>query len=92
MFYKLHTEISGSGEPLVLVHGMGSASSAWKPIRPLLNEFYTVVTVDLPGHGKTPYIKGQPMDPHSLALGVLEQLSSAPDICGSSLPMSCRTD
>ena len=76
MFYKLHTEISGSGESLVLIHGMGSASSAWKPIRPLLNEFYTVVTVDLPGHGKTPYIKGQPMDPHSLALGVLEQLSS----------------
>ena len=39
MFYKLHTEISGSGESLVLIHGMGSASSAWKPIRPLLNEF-----------------------------------------------------
>jgi len=60
MFYKLHTEISGSGESLVLIHGMGSASSAWKPIRPLLNEFYTVVTVDLPGHGRRPTSKASP--------------------------------
>ncbi len=72
----LHFEISGSGEPLVLVHGLGSASTVWKPIRNLLSESFTVITVDLPGHGKTPYVKGQPMDPHSLAGYVLEQLSA----------------
>ncbi len=65
MTYTLHTEISGAGEPLVLIHGMGSASTAWKPIRPLLNPHFKVITLDLPGHGKTPYLKGQPMDPHS---------------------------
>jgi len=74
--YPLHHEISGTGEPLVLIHGMGSASTAWKPIRNELNQDFTVITVDLPGHGKTPYVKGQPMDPHSLATYVLEQLSS----------------
>jgi pimeloyl-ACP methyl ester carboxylesterase len=74
--YPLHHEISGTGEPLVLIHGMGSASTAWKPIRYELNQDFTVITVDLPGHGKTPYVKGQPMDPHSLATYVLEQLSS----------------
>jgi len=74
--YPLHNEISGTGEPLVLIHGMGSASTAWKPIRNELNQDFTVITVDLPGHGKTPYVKGQPMDPHSLATYVLEQLSS----------------
>ena len=76
MTYTLHSEISGAGEPLVLIHGMGSASTAWKPIRPLLNQHFKVITLDLPGHGKTPYLKGQPMDPHSLGLAVLEELSA----------------
>ena len=72
---RLHTSISGSGEPLVLVHGMGSASTAFKPIRSLLEENFTVITIDLPGHGETPMLPGRPMDPHSLALNVLEELS-----------------
>lgn len=71
---RLYNEITGSGDPLVLIHGMGSASTAWKPVRPALSRDFTVITVDLPGHGKTPYIKGEPMDPHSLALYVFEQL------------------
>lgn len=74
--YPLHNEITGSGDHLVLVHGMGSASTAWKPIRPTLEKDFTVITVDLPGHGKTPYSKGQPMDPHSLGTYVLDQLTS----------------
>ena len=67
---RLHTSIGGSGEPLVLVHGMGSASTAFKPIRSLLEENFTVITIDLPGHGETPMLPGRPMDPHSLALNV----------------------
>lgn len=74
--YKLNYEITGSGEPIVLVHGLGSASTVWKPIRPLLERDFTVITVDLPGHGKSAYSKGQPMDPHSLALYVAEQMSA----------------
>jgi pimeloyl-ACP methyl ester carboxylesterase len=72
--HPLHYEITGSGDPLVLIHGMGSASTAWKPVRPNLNKDFTVITVDLPGHGKTPYVQGQPMDPHSLGLYVCEAL------------------
>ncbi len=74
--YNLNYEITGSGDPIVLVHGLGSASTVWKPIRPLLERDFTVITVDLPGHGKSTYSKGQPMDPHSLALYVSEQLSA----------------
>ena len=73
---RLNTEISGTGEPLVLIHGMGSASSAWKPIRPLLDKEFTVIAVDLPGHGATKYQSGRPMDPNSLGLNVLEELST----------------
>lgn len=74
--YNLNYEITGSGDPIVLVHGLGSASTVWKPIRPSLERDFTVITVDLPGHGKSTYSKGQPMDPHSLALYVSEQLSA----------------
>ncbi|MEY3254173.1 MAG: hypothetical protein RJA01_179 [Actinomycetota bacterium] len=73
--HSLHYEISGNGEPLVLIHGLGSASTVWKPIRNLLDQSFKVISLDLPGHGKTPYAKGQPMDPHSLAGNVFDQLS-----------------
>lgn len=72
---RLNHEITGNGEPLLLIHGMGSASSAWKPIRGQLNAKFKVITVDMPGHGETPYNQGAAMDPHSLALAVLNEMS-----------------
>ena len=72
---RLNHMISGTGEPLLLVHGMGSSSTAWKPIRSMLDSKFTVITVDMPGHGETPYIEGSAMDPHSLALAVLHEMS-----------------
>lgn len=72
---RLNSQISGKGAPLVLVHGLGSASSVWKPIRSILNQSFEVITVDLPGHGKTPYQNGQPMDPHSLGQYVFDELT-----------------
>jgi pimeloyl-ACP methyl ester carboxylesterase len=50
---KLAIESFGTGEPLVLIHGMGSAATAWKPIIGDLKNKFKVVTVDLPGHGRT---------------------------------------
>lgn len=86
---RLHHTISGEGAPLLLIHGMGSASSAWNSIRPSLDKEFTVIAVDLPGHGETPYIKGAPMDPHSMALNVLSEMSHLGfdtfNICGNSL-------
>ena len=60
--------------PLLLIHGMGSASTAWKLITPALSEELTVIAIDLPGHGNTPLPKDQAMDPHSLALLVKAEL------------------
>jgi pimeloyl-ACP methyl ester carboxylesterase len=73
---SLHFEVSGNGQPLLLIHGLGSASTVWKPIRGLLNSDFTVISVDLPGHGNSAYMKGQPMDPHSLGHQVAEQMSA----------------
>lgn len=44
---------SGSGKPLLLVHGLGSSQIFWNTIRPALTD-RQVITVDLPGHGGTP--------------------------------------
>jgi pimeloyl-ACP methyl ester carboxylesterase len=61
---------------LVLVHGMGSASTAWKPIIPELKAHFTLVTLDLPGHGNTPMSISQAMDPRSLGDAVCETMTS----------------
>lgn len=42
---------SGTGEPLVLVHGVGLQSAAWAPQTAALSRAYCVVALDLPGHG-----------------------------------------
>ncbi|CAB4833555.1 unannotated protein [freshwater metagenome] len=62
--------------PLLLIHGMGSASTAWKTIAPNLEKLFTVVTIDLPGHGETPLDKSQLMDPQSLALAVIQTMKT----------------
>ena len=55
---------------------MGSASTIWKGIRPALERVFEVITVDLPGHGQTPYDPGQAMDPASLADLVVANMDS----------------
>ena len=65
---------TGGGEPLLLIHGMGSASSAWKLITPILAKNFKVISIDLPGHGGSSYIPSQPMDPHSLAVVIHNQM------------------
>ncbi|MFE5287701.1 alpha/beta fold hydrolase [Nocardia sp. NPDC056611] len=42
---------TGSGEPLVLVHGVGSRWEVWEPIIGTLAESFEVIAVDLPGFG-----------------------------------------
>ncbi len=71
---KLAYESWGSGEPLVLLHGMGSSTSVWKTIRPTLQDKFQVIAFDLPGHGNTNLNPKQAMDPYSLALLITQQL------------------
>lgn len=71
---KLVTEKFGNGEPVLLIHGMGSAATAWKPIIPTLKKTNLVITVDLPGHGKSLIDSMQPMDPKSLAEAVFRTM------------------
>jgi len=47
-------ERHGSGDPLVLVHGVTHRRQVWYPVLDELAERREVILVDLPGHGQSP--------------------------------------
>lgn len=44
----------GSGDPLVLIHGIGHRRQAWDPVLDQLARSYDVIAVDLAGFGESP--------------------------------------
>jgi pimeloyl-ACP methyl ester carboxylesterase len=50
---------SRGGEPLVLLHGIGSTKADFTTVRPLLEEHFEVLAPDLPGHGSSPRLPGR---------------------------------
>ena len=51
---SLNHDRRGAGEPLVLIHGIGSQWPVWTPILDRLASERDVISVDLPGFGGTP--------------------------------------
>ncbi len=49
----LYYEIAGAGQPVVLIHGLGSSIKDWEFQVPELAQKYQVVTLDLRGHGRS---------------------------------------
>lgn len=81
---------SGSGEPLVLLHGLGLSRQAWNPVIPLLAERFDVIAIDLPGFGDSaPLTADAEPHPAALAAVVAMTLSSldieTPHVAGNSL-------
>jgi len=48
---KLSYSIQGKGSPVLLIHGWPQTQDAWRYLVPLLTDYHTVITVDLPGIG-----------------------------------------
>ena len=48
-----HFTQTGEGPGLFLIHGIGAAEDAWRFIVPKLTKYFTVITYDLRGHGKS---------------------------------------
>jgi pimeloyl-ACP methyl ester carboxylesterase len=44
----------GAGEPVVLIHGVGSHWQVWRPVLPALEREREVIALDLPGFGGSP--------------------------------------
>ena len=50
----LASDRAGHGEPLLLLHGIGSTRNDFAALVPRLAEHYDVLSLDLPGHGESP--------------------------------------
>jgi pimeloyl-ACP methyl ester carboxylesterase len=48
---RLHYRISGSGTPIVLLHGYTQTGHMWTPLVPSLTGRHTVIVPDLRGAG-----------------------------------------
>jgi 3-oxoadipate enol-lactonase len=57
-------EDQGSGDPIVLLHGLCGSSEYWDKAIPLLSAHYRVIAPDLRGHGQT----GVSDEPYMMAL------------------------
>jgi pimeloyl-ACP methyl ester carboxylesterase len=72
--------VGGEGEPLVLVHGLGGAASNWIALAPLLLPGRRLLVPELPGHGGSQPLPGQPdLDAYAESLALLlEHEAAAP--------------
>lgn len=86
---QLAYDRSGSGPPLVLVHGIGSRRGVWKPVVPLLAQQRDVIAVDLPGFGDSPVLASERPTVQALARAVAawwgELGIERPHVAGNSL-------
>jgi pimeloyl-ACP methyl ester carboxylesterase len=60
MTTRLFWDRAGSGDPLLLLHGIGSTHADFAALRPRLDAEYRVLAPDLPGHGHSPAPPGRP--------------------------------
>ena len=63
---RLWTEESGSGEPVLLIHGLGASIYTWRSFLPNLARTHRTIAIDLKGAGKSD-------KPNDEAYGILDQ-------------------
>jgi pimeloyl-ACP methyl ester carboxylesterase len=57
---QLSWDRAGYGEPLLLLHGIGTTHADFTALRPALDGEYEVLAPDLPGHGESALLTGRP--------------------------------
>jgi len=74
---NLNIQRYGSGPiKLVAIHGLGSASSAWKLVLPEFSKRYEFITVDLPGHGDAFMMANLEMNPVRISEIIISELKA----------------
>jgi pimeloyl-ACP methyl ester carboxylesterase len=86
---KLTRHRGGSGQPLVLVHGLGLSWRSWQPVLDALEGRHDVVAIDLPGFGDSPLPDRAALSPARLADAVESEIDrlglDSPAVVGNSL-------
>ena len=87
---QLVLDRKGTGEPVVLIHGIGHRRQAWYPIFDRLSERYDVIAVDLAGFGDSPpYAPGIPYDMENACRDLADNFAAwgveRPHVVGNSL-------
>ena len=80
---RLHSREAGSGDTLLIVHGLFGSSRNWMSVAPKLSEDRHVVTVDLRNHGDSPHAASMSLT--DLADDLAELIEEPVDILGHSL-------
>jgi 3-oxoadipate enol-lactonase len=60
----IYYEITGEGEPLLFIHGVGSSMQSWQMQVPVFSAYYRVITFDLRGHGRS----DKPLEPYNISM------------------------
>src|SRR5579871_4641348 len=80
---ELYFEVAGSGEPVLLLHGLGSSTLDWEPQIEALKGEFRVISVDARGSGKSRDLL-KPGGPFTVkqfaddAIALLDHLGAAP--------------
>ena len=61
---EIYYEIHGQGDPLLLLHGLGSSSRDWEFQIPDFSSHFKTIAIDLRGHGRS----GKPAGPYSMEM------------------------
>ena len=78
----------GAGEPVLLIHGVGLRAEAWGPQIRALSASHRVIAVDMPGHGESEALPGDPRLPDYVAWAarVIQALDLGPvSVAGHSM-------
>jgi pimeloyl-ACP methyl ester carboxylesterase len=83
-------ERTGTGSPLVLIHGLGHRRQGWDAVLELLTPHRDVITLDLPGHGESPPLQADGKNAISVMADEVESLIASlglirPHVAGNSL-------
>lgn len=75
---KLYYEDTGRGMPLLLLHGFGRTGSDWDLFKSELSKSHRLITMDLPGHGRSDWMDTTDVYLHKKAaeyiIGLLDAL------------------
>ena len=89
----LHFEMVGQGEDLVLLHGWALNLRVWDGLVAQLRDHFRVITIDLPGHGRTPWrVARTPAEQAWLIHQTLESISQRYSLLGWSLGAQMALD